>query len=136
MTADSQRILGFLVFGLGFVIALTLVVRLARLHVRGRLAYAKGLGVTALFVGAVLLVWWFLTRGSQSERIVQPLILPSPMEVLRAFVPLHMERGLVRSAITSWLRVTTGFALAAIVAVPLRGCMGTFPPIAAFFRPL
>jgi NitT/TauT family transport system permease protein len=89
-----------------------------------------------LFVGAVLLVWWILTRGAQGDRIVQPLILPSPMEVLRAFGPLHFERGLVRSALTSWLRVTTGFTLAACVALPLGVYMATFPPIAAFFRPL
>src|SRR6266849_8695820 len=136
MTVDSQRILGFLVFGLAFVTILTLVVRLARLHVRGKLAYSKGLGLTALFVGIILVVWWFLTRGQPGERIVQALILPSPMEVLRAFGPLHFERGLVRSTLTSWLRVTTGFTLAASVAVPLGVYMATFPPIAAFFRPL
>jgi len=136
MTVDSQRILGFLVFGLAFVTILTLVVRLARLHVRGKLAYSKGLGLTAVFIGAILVVWWFLTRGEPGERIVQSLILPSPMEVLRAFGPLHFERGLVRSTLTSWLRVTTGFTLAASVAVPLGVYMATFPPIAAFFRPL
>src|SRR5213594_322691 len=136
MTVDSQRILGFLVFGLSFVTILTLVVRLARLHVRGKLAYSKGLGLTALFIGVILVVWWFLTRGEPGERIVQALILPSPMEVLRAFGPLHFERGLVRSTLTSWLRVTTGFSLAALVAVPSGIYMATFPPIAAFFRPL
>jgi NitT/TauT family transport system permease protein len=56
--------------------------------------------------------------------------------VLRAFGPLHFEQGLVRSAVTSWLRVTTGFVLAAIVAVPLGVYMATFSPIASFFRPL
>jgi NitT/TauT family transport system permease protein len=58
------------------------------------------------------------------------------MEVLRSFVPLHVEQGLVRSVITSWTRVTTGFLLAAIVAVPLGVYMATFSSIAAFFRPL
>ena len=58
------------------------------------------------------------------------------MEVLQSFVPLHLEQGLVRSALTSWLRVTTGFLLAAIVAVPLGIYMATFPSVAAFFRPL
>ena len=58
---------------------------------------------------------------------MQPLILPSPLEVLQSFAPLHFEQGLVRSALTSWLRVTTGFALAAIVAVPLGVYMATFP---------
>src|SRR3954451_14873266 len=102
--------LGFLIFALAFVVALTLVVRLARLHVRAELRYTRAVGLTALFVGVLLAVWWFLTRGQSGDRIVQSLILPSPMEVLRSFVPLHVEQGLVRSAFSSWLRVTTGFA--------------------------
>jgi NitT/TauT family transport system permease protein len=133
---DLRPLLGFLTFALVFGTLLTLVVRLAQLRVRGETDYSRALGLTALFVGLVLVVWWFLTRGQIGERIVQPLILPSPGEVLRSFVPLHFEQGLVRSALTSWLRVTTGFALAAIVAVPLGVYMATFPSIAAFFRPL
>jgi len=89
-----------------------------------------------VFVLVVLSVWWFLTRGEPGERIVQPLILPSPGEVLSAFAPLHTEQGLVRSAVSSWLRVTAGFLLATIIAVPLGVYMATFPSIAAFFRPL
>jgi len=133
---DLRPLLGFLTFALVFGTLLTLVVRLARLRVRGEMDYARALLLTALFVGLVLVGWWFLTRGEIGERIVQPLIMPSPGEVLRSFVPLHFEQGLVRSALTSWLRVTTGFTLAAIVAVPLGVYMATFPSIAAFFRPL
>jgi NitT/TauT family transport system permease protein len=133
---ELRPLLGFLVFALVFGTLLTLVVRLARLHVRGELDYSRALGLTALFVGVTLVVWWFLTRGQIGERIVQPLILPSPTEVLRSFVPLHVEQGLVRSALTSWMRVTTGFLLAAIVAVPLGIYMATFSSVAAFFRPL
>ena len=133
---ELRPLLGFLVFALAFGTLLTLAVRLARLHVRGELDYTRALGLTALFVGVVLVVWWFLTRGEVGERIVQPLILPSPLEVLRSFVPLHVEQGLVRSVLTSWMRVTTGFLLAAIVAVPLGIYMATFSSVAAFFRPL
>jgi len=136
MSSDEQRLLGFPIFALAFVVVLTLVVRLAKLRVRGRLAYSRGLGLTALFVGVLLLIWWALTRGEMGERIVQPLILPSPLEVLKAFGPLHFEQGLVRSAFTSWMRVTSGFALATIVAVPLGIYMATFSSVAAFFRPL
>jgi len=128
--------LGFLIFALAFVILLTLVVRLAGLRVRGEMDYTRAVGLTVLFVGVVLAVWWFLTRGQIGERMVQPLILPSPVEVMRSFVPLHLEQGLVRSALTSWVRVTTGFALAAIVALPLGVYMATFTSVAAFFRPL
>jgi NitT/TauT family transport system permease protein len=121
---------------LAFVALLTLVVRLARLRVNAVLPYTRAVGLTALFIGLLLLVWWFVTRGEPGTRIVQSLILPSPMEVLRAFRPLHFEQGLVRSAYSSWLRVTAGFGLAALVALPLGVYMATFPPVAAFFRPL
>jgi NitT/TauT family transport system permease protein len=129
--------LGFLIFAVAFVTVLTLIVRFAGLRVRGGLPQPRALALTAAFVLAVLLGWWFVTRGGTPEtRLVAPLILPSPLEVLQAFAPLHFEQGLVRSAITSWLRVTTGFALAALVAVPLGVYMSTFPGISAFFRPL
>ncbi|SPE50451.1 membrane hypothetical protein [Verrucomicrobia bacterium] len=132
----DARTLYFLVFALGFVALLTVAVRLARLHVRGELAYTRGLELTTISVAVVLVVWWAVTRGEPTERLVQPLILPSPLEVLKAFGPLHFEQGLVRSAFASWLRVTAGFSLAAIVAVPLGVYMASFPSIAAIFRPL
>jgi NitT/TauT family transport system permease protein len=128
--------LGFLIFALAFVSLLTLVVRLAKLRVRADIHETKALGLTALFIVVILLAWWFVTRGDPSQRMVQPLILPSPFEVLQSFVPLHTQQGLVRSAFYSWLRVTTGFGLAALVALPLGVYMATFPSIAAFFRPL
>jgi len=128
--------LKFLAVALGFVIALTVVVRLARLRVNGALPVTRALGWTALFTALLLVVWWFITQGTPEQRLVQPLILPNPVEVLQSFKPLHFEQGLVRSALYSWLRVTGGFLLAAVVAVPLGMYMATFPPIAAFFRPL
>jgi ABC-type nitrate/sulfonate/bicarbonate transport system permease component len=129
--------LGFLLFALVFVGLLTAIVRFARLNVRRGLPETRALLLTAGFVALVFAGWWFVTRGATPEqRIVSKLILPSPVEVLQAFGPLHFEQGLVRSAFTSWVRVTTGFVFAAIVAVPLGVYMATFPPIAAFFRPL
>ncbi len=126
----------FVLVALIFVGALTLVVRLARLRVNSDFPYTRAVGMTALFIALVIGIWWLITRGGPEERIVQSLILPSPMEVLKAFGPLHFEQGLVRSAFYSWLRVSAGFGLAALVAIPLGVYMATFPPIAAFFRPL
>lgn len=134
--SDYQKAFGFLLFAVGFVAILTLVIRLARLRVRTGLRASQSLGLTVAFLALLMGLWWFLTRGQPGERIVQPLILPSPIEVVKSFAPLHFERGLVRSVITSWVRVTAGFALAAIIAVPLGVYMATFAPIAAFFRPL
>src|SRR5947209_5125457 len=128
---------GFLILAIAFVTLLTLVVRLCQLRVRQELPETKSLGLTVGFVALLLAAWWLVTRGATVEqRILPPLILPSPMEVLQAFPVLHFEQGLVRSALVSFLRVTLGFSLATIVALPLGIYMATFPPVAAFFRPL
>jgi NitT/TauT family transport system permease protein len=129
--------LGFFLFAVVFVTVLTVVVRFARLRVRQDLTEQNSLLLTVGFIALLLGAWWLLTRGATIEqRVLPPLILPSPMEVLESFPRLHFEQGLVRSAITSFVRVTEGFSLAAIVAVPLGMYMATFPPVAAFFRPL
>jgi NitT/TauT family transport system permease protein len=82
-------------------------------------------------------LWWFATQAPRVEdRALPPLILPSPLEVLQAFPNLHFQQGLVRSALVSFTRVTLGFSLAVIVALPLGIYMASFPPMSAFFRPL
>jgi NitT/TauT family transport system permease protein len=55
---------------------------------------------------------------------------------VRAFPVLHFEEALVRSAGWSLYRVTMGFVLSALVAIPLGLLMGTFPPVKRFFAPL
>jgi len=128
---------GFLIFAVVFVTLLTALVRLARLGVRRELSEARALSLTAGFAILLLVAWWVLTRGATVEdRVVNINILPSPVEVVRAYVPLHFDQGLVRNAWTSFQRVTAGFLVAALVAVPLGVYMATFPPIAAFFRPV
>jgi NitT/TauT family transport system permease protein len=79
-----------------------------------------------------LAVWCVLSYAD----IVPSVILPSPTEVLRAFPVLHFEEALVRSALRSLYRVMAGFALSAVVAIPMGLVMGTFPAIKAFFTPL
>jgi len=84
-------------------------------------------GVATFFVG-----WCVLSYAN----LVPTVILPSPTEVLRAFPVLHFEEALVRSIGRSLYRVYMGFALAAVVAIPLGLLMGTFPPVKHFFQPL
>jgi NitT/TauT family transport system permease protein len=133
----AYPLVGFFIFGVIFVAILTGVVRLAGLRVRAELSESRSLALTAGFVALLLFVWWLLTRGERIEdRVLAPLILPNPLEVLQAFPKLHFEQQLVRSVITSFVRVTLGFFLATLVAVPLGVYMATFRPIAAAFRPL
>jgi NitT/TauT family transport system permease protein len=80
-------------------------------------------------LGTFLAAWCALSYGG----LVPDVILPSPTEVLRAFPVLHFEEALVRSALASLYRVTMGFLLSALVAIPLGLLMGTFPPVRHFF---
>ena len=97
---------------------------------------------TTLLLGVIplallLLAWWAVTRGpSVEERIVSPVILPSPGEVVASFRSLWYERALSRSVLTSLARVFTGFAVAAAVALPLGIAMGAFTKVRALFNPL
>jgi len=130
-------VLGFFLFAVAFVGLLTAIVRLADLGVRKSIPRRNELLLAGLFVALVLVVWWFLTRGERfEERLVNVTILPSPMEVLRAFGPLHMDQALVRNAFISIDRIIIGFTLAIIMALPLGIYMATFPGIASFFRPV
>ena len=127
---------GFLLSVLVFVAVLTAMVRFAGLGVRRDISRRQTLGLMLGFVGLVLLAWWFLTRGDYQERLVNSTILPSPLEVLKAFGPLHFEQALVRNAGVAVERITISFLLAVLVAVPLGTYMGTFRAIAAFFHPI
>src|SRR5215510_7755803 len=80
-------------------------------------------GVVTFFV-----LWCVLSYAD----LVPTVILPSPTEVLRAFPVLHFDEALVRSAGFSLYRVFMGFALSALVAIPLGLLMGTFPPVKHF----
>jgi len=68
--------------------------------------------------------------------LIPAQILPSPLAVLKAVAYLHTEEALVRSAAVSFFRVTVGFLLAALVAIPLGIFMGAYPPLRAALEPL
>ncbi len=91
---------------------------------------ARSLALAGLF--AFLGSWAVISY----TEIIPNVILPSPTDVIRAFPVLHFEEALVRSAGWSIYRVTMGFVLAALVAIPLGLLMGTFPPVKHFFAPV
>lgn len=129
--------LGFFAAVIGFSLLLTLIVRLSGFSVRKAVLPRTGLLLTLSFVAMLFFGWWFATAGNRVEdRILAPLILPSPSEVVHAFPKLHLEQGLARSVITSFCRVSTGFILAVILAFTLGTYMAAYPPVAAFFKPL
>ena len=93
------------------------------------------IGVGAM--GVVVLVWWLSTTGLGSEdRLISPVILPSPLEVLRSFPSLLNERALLQSIAATLKRVLIGFGLAALVGVPLGIAAGAWRVVEAAGAPL
>jgi NitT/TauT family transport system permease protein len=102
------------------------------MQVREAITNKRARGLASGGVIAFLAVWCVLSYGG----IIPAVILPTPSEVLRAFPALHFEEALVRSAGWSLYRVTMGFLLSGLVAIPLGLLMGTFPAVKHFFSPL
>ena len=80
--------------------------------------------------------WSLITRGEAEERVVSPLILPSPVEVVHSFRSLWFDVGLSRSIAASTMRVVSGFLCALAAAFPLGMLMGSFSKVKALFNPL
>ena len=106
------------------------------LPLRGPISeWAAGLcGILCLL--SCLAIWYGVTRGPYEERVLGPSILPSPQETFGSFKSLWFDRALSRNTGVSLQRVATGFALAALVGVPLGVLCGCFPVINSFFSPL
>jgi ABC-type nitrate/sulfonate/bicarbonate transport system permease component len=98
--------------------------------------------MTRRLVGAagltfVLLIWWLVTLGATAEeRLVSPVILPTPFEVFRSFPTLLNERALLQSIAATLRRVLVGFGLAAVVGVPLGIVAGSWRVIESAGAPL
>jgi len=98
--------------------------------------------VGAAGVGAAILIWFLVTLGATPEsRVVSPVVLPSPGEVLRSIPTLFTERGLVASTAATLRRVLSGFGLAILIGVPLGILAGAYRifdaltgPISVFLR--
>jgi ABC-type nitrate/sulfonate/bicarbonate transport system permease component len=92
--------------------------------------------VGAAAVGAIVLVWWLITAGAVENRLVSPIILPSPAEVIRSFPSLLNERALVQSVAATLKRVVIGFGLATLIGVPLGIVAGSWRVVEAGAAPI
>ena len=88
-------------------------------------------------VGLVLLAWWAVTAGATPEtRLVSPVLLPSPLEVVKSLPTLFTERALLASTAATLRRVLSGFGLAILVGVPLGILAGAYRVFDAFTAPM
>lgn len=99
-------------------------------------------GLTGKLVGAgavvvVIAIWAVLTAGSVAEeRIVSPVVLPSPWEVIASLKSLVTERALFASIAATLWRVVLGFGLAILVGVPAGILAGSYRLVDAAAAPL
>lgn len=77
-------------------------------------------------------VWWGISTSGQ----VSPKFLPSPALVIEALIRLWQDGLLLQDTYSSFVRVSTGFLLAAVLSIPLGIAMGTFASIRAMFEPI
>ncbi|GAB4214509.1 MAG: ABC transporter permease [Synechococcales cyanobacterium] len=77
-------------------------------------------------------LWWVIS----SSGWVDHRFLPTPVMVWGSLVRLWTEGILLKDATTSFVRVMSGFLLAAIIATPIGIAMGTFASIRALFEPI
>jgi ABC-type nitrate/sulfonate/bicarbonate transport system permease component len=93
--------------------------------------------IGASAVGIIFALWFAATAGKiPEERLISPVILPSPLEVARSFKPLWFERGLLDSIIATLRRVLAGFGLAIAIGVPLGIVAGSWRVLEAAVMPV
>jgi NitT/TauT family transport system permease protein len=100
--------------------------------IRGTLDRRLYLLIAAASFGLWLAVWWTVCALG----LVDPLFLPGPAAVLRRFVVWLWDGDLLDDAGISVFRVTAGFLLSAVMALPLGLVIGAYRPVRAFFEPL
>jgi ABC-type nitrate/sulfonate/bicarbonate transport system permease component len=92
-----------------------------------------GLAGIVVIVG----IWWAFTFGDTPEsRLISPVLLPSPLEVVKSVPTLFRERALLESTAATLKRVLTGFGLAILIGVPAGIVAGAYRVFDAFTAPV
>jgi ABC-type nitrate/sulfonate/bicarbonate transport system permease component len=86
-------------------------------------------------VGA-LLAWAAFTAVNARVELVNPVLLPTPMEVGRVALDLGASGELARHVLTSLWRVVQGFGLAAVAALGLGVLVGLCVPLRHMTEPV
>jgi NitT/TauT family transport system permease protein len=77
-----------------------------------------------------LAAWWLASGGEES------VFLPSPVKVWARLVSWWVEDGLLGDIGVSVFRVVAGFALSALIALPLGLLIGSFRAVQGLLEPL
>ena len=103
--------------------------------IREKLVLSTSIILGVIPIVVLLSLWFLLTYGIAETRIISPVILPSPIEVIGSLKTLWFQAEFSRSLVASFLRVLCGFLISSIIAFPLALMMGAFTKVNALFEP-
>jgi len=82
---------------------------------------------TAAFAG-VLVLWGLVAYGNRALALMNPVLLPTPGEVVAVAAPQIRDGSLARHLAVSSLRIVEGFGLAAAAALGLGLLVAVWVP--------
>ncbi|HWZ94947.1 MAG TPA: ABC transporter permease [Opitutaceae bacterium] len=88
--------------------------------------------LTALSFASALAAWAWLSH----QDFINPIFLPTPERVWGSVQSLLSDHYLWSDIRISLLRVTAGFLLSAVIAVPVGVCIGSFKTLEGLFQPV
>lgn len=100
--------------------------------IRSHLSRRKYLVLAAIGMLLPFIAWWWLA----SSGLMDTVFMPSPPDVLLRVYSWFLEDDLMGDAWISIYRVTAGFMLSAVIALPLGLMIGTYRPVQAMLEPL
>ncbi|MEM1349229.1 MAG: ABC transporter permease subunit [Myxococcota bacterium] len=103
-------------------------------ELRATLTRQQRIGIGVGSVGLLILAWLVLTLGDSP--LIPKATLPGPGTLAASVPKMHYDELMIANALVSLLRITLGFVLAALVAVPLGILMGAFTPLRAAIMPI
>ncbi|CAH2602283.1 Taurine transport system permease protein TauC [Rhodovastum atsumiense] len=90
--------------------------------------------------GSILLflaIWWGVSLGNAHLwKAFNPMLLPSPLEVIQAGIDEIQSGALQRNILASLARVLQGFALAGVLGVAVGVAVGSWRPLERLVEPL
>jgi NitT/TauT family transport system permease protein len=100
--------------------------------IRGPLSRRQYWVFAALGLLAPLALWWLVSSSASVDKV----FMPGPVDVYQRLIQWYAEDELLSDVWISVYRVTAGFLLSALIALPLGLMIGTFRPVQAALEPL
>ena len=100
--------------------------------IRGALSRRRYWAFAVAGLLAPLALWWLVTSSGSVDKV----FMPGPVDVFQRLIQWYAEDDLMADVWISVYRVTAGFALSALIALPLALLIGTFRPVQAVLEPL